>query len=421
MTPREYAESQERKPAAAEADTQGTAPATRDRPAGRDRPGNHDAAGSRHDAQPPSRPGREPQLTPQREGTAPPSTPARTGNGGQPGAPHDRGPAARADVPAGRRPDVPAGPPGARHHPFPGQRERPRPEALSADNRSPAQLRCDRQSTTPREYAAIKEKETAVRAAAKETPAKNSAQAVTQRGSSPRDQGRPGSDRAGENTSPGRDASGPDPGNSPDTPTVQRNDKGTITHAYSEVRGQKLDFYTDGTHWVSGDAVRAARAEAERKPGTQRHDITDIPPMREQGRNIIGAKPERSPGDTADLPPTGEQLLEPDDGELPRPERLGRAIDRGFDGIKDSATNLATTMQELWDTPGTGGHAASIAIPKGPEVNPVPFQSPDVGSIVELGVVAGVLAWHAYHRTRDAVSELSDKISEWRDNQHAGN
>jgi hypothetical protein len=480
VTPREYAESKEKEAAARKAAADGTAgrdgvPGGQHGSGSRDHPGDAPAAGSRQDARNTGRPGRESRPSPptaQREGTAPRNPPAQGDSSGpRPAVPQERGSAARPKTPVGRRPDAPAGPADARHRPFPGQRERPRPEPPPADNRSPAQLRRDRQSVTPREYAAFKEEQTIVReAAAKEPTARDSAGAAAQRGTGSGDQVRPGSDRTGENTPPGRDASGPagkmstardtahdlrprppaqhdstsladrdgtpeasrtlesphpagdtDTAHRPDAPGTQSASKGVITHMHSEVRGQKLDFYTDGTHWVSGDAVRAAQAEAERKPGMQRHDITGIPAMREQGRNIVGEKPDRSPGDTTDLPPTGEQLLEPDDGELPRPERLGRAIDRGFDDIKDSAINLATTMQELWDMPGTGGRAASVAISKGPEVSPVPYQSPDVGSIAELGVVAGVLAWHAYHRTRDAASELSDKISEWRDNRYAGN
>lgn len=341
------------------------------------------------------------------------------------------------------RPDQPQQP---GHRPFPGQGDRPRPEPPPADNRSPAQLRRDRESMTPREYAAIKEKETAVRAAAKGTTAKDSAQAITQHGSSPRDQARPGSNRAGESTSPGHDVSGPagktstarnighDPGNDlrsrppaqhdstrpagrggtpeasrtsessylagdtdaahrPDAPaSAQSAGKGMITHMHSEARGQKLDLYTDGTHWVSGDAVRAAQAETERKPAAQRHDITDVPPMREQGRNIVGEKPDRSPGDTTDLPPTGEKLVEMEDMDVPRSQRFGRKFLHEYNDFVDAAKNETDVVRNVLAHPAPTGHAETTPPVRTPGYSDVPSHTaPDPSAIVEATLVTGLV------------------------------
>jgi hypothetical protein len=47
---------------------------------------------------------------------------------------------------------------------------------------------------------------------------------------------------------------------------------------------------------------------------------------RDQGMNVVGDKPSRSPGDTSNLPPTGEKLLETEDDSASHLEKLRQKI-----------------------------------------------------------------------------------------------
>jgi hypothetical protein len=75
-------------------------------------------------------------------------------------------------------------------------------------------------------------------------------------------------------------------------------DQGSITHYHGEFKGQHVDLFTDGTRWAPGDRV--------------------------PGENAVGQKPDRSPGDTSDLPSSGEQLLDMEDDKLSRSRPPGR-------------------------------------------------------------------------------------------------
>jgi hypothetical protein len=191
----------------------------------------------------------------------------------------------------------------------------------------------------------------------------------------------PGPAAQPEKTPAGHDgpgaSDGPQPPDGGDPPAsgVPGHGKGGIAHVHAEFHGTQTDLYTDGTRWVTGDAVRDAQAKAAKKqadgqPEPRHHGIADIPQMRDLGSNTVGEKEAQSPGDTSDLPPTGEELLESDDKPLPRVERVRGMIDREFGDFSDSVVNTSVAAQEVSELPPPGaGLEACLAVPpSGPEI-----------------------------------------------------
>jgi hypothetical protein len=118
----------------------------------------------------------------------------------------------------------------------------------------------------------------------------------------------------------------------------------------------------------------------------------------DQGANVVGDKPDRSPGDRSDPPPTGEQLLEPEDQDASRAERLQRRLDREFGDVADSVKNTASSVQEILSQPPPAGHP-EVPVQVGPVLGPESqhYTTPDASAIAELGLVVGVLGAHFYH------------------------
>jgi hypothetical protein len=118
----------------------------------------------------------------------------------------------------------------------------------------------------------------------------------------------------------------------------------------------------------------------------------------EQGANVVGDKPDRSPDDSRDLPPTGEQLLDPEEKDASRAERLQRRLDREFGDVADSVKDTASSIQEILSQPQPAGHP-EVPVQVGPVLGPESqhYTTPDASAIAELGLVVGVLGAHFYH------------------------
>lgn len=151
-------------------------------------------------------------------------------------------------------------------------------------------------------------------------------------------------------------------------------DKGVITHFH----GDNLDLYTDGTRWVSGDTVKAMEA-----------------------RNVVGEKEDRSPGDISDLPPTGEKLVETEDSDAPRPQRVGRKLFREVDDFVDAAKTETDAVSMALKNPGPTNMCIEGAPPtRGPEITDAsPHPTPTPGAIVEATLYTGL----ALFRTGQAI------------------
>jgi hypothetical protein len=119
---------------------------------------------------------------------------------------------------------------------------------------------------------------------------------------------------------------------------------------------------------------------------------------------VIGDEPDRSPGDTSDLPPSGEELVETADEDAPRTEKFRHQLYEAMEDIDDSLTDVAPTAQQILDQPPPTGHpGVMVDVPHlGPEFTPI--ATPSVVGMVELALVAGVIAERAVHWGRDKMT-----------------
>lgn len=128
---------------------------------------------------------------------------------------------------------------------------------------------------------------------------------------------------------------------------------------------------------------------------------------RDAGTNVVGRKPDRSPGDTSDLPPSGEGLIRPDDTGKSRAERLRRKAELNLGDAKDGVNNTVTSIQELLERPPPTGHR-EVSVPGGPGYRPesMHYGVPDAGTAAEVGLVAAILGAHFYHWASKKIGEL---------------
>jgi hypothetical protein len=122
---------------------------------------------------------------------------------------------------------------------------------------------------------------------------------------------------------------------------------------------------------------------------------------------VVGDKPRMSPGDISDLPPTGEELVEPDDENATRAEKFGNLFNRDFDDVDDAVKNTATSVQQVLDRPPPAGHP-SVVVDTQPQWAPESSANatPDIGNIAELGLVLGVLGNRTFDYVRHKVAEM---------------
>lgn len=120
---------------------------------------------------------------------------------------------------------------------------------------------------------------------------------------------------------------------------------GVLMHAHSEFHGEKLDLYTDGTRWRSGDALGATQ---QKDPEAGRQGIADVPGMRDQGIDVIGERPD----DESELPVSAEGMLEADEGES-KLDRLRNKTVRNLSDTVSSSGNQADVLRNILNTPPT--------------------------------------------------------------------
>ena len=90
---------------------------------------------------------------------------------------------------------------------------------------------------------------------------------------------------------------------------------------------------------------------------------------RDRGDNVVGGKPAKSPGDTSDLPPAGQDLLEPEGKDEPRLEKLGNKLFREFGDVDDAVKEQTQTVQDLMVRSPPAGHA-EVQVPFRAAVRP---------------------------------------------------
>jgi len=129
-----------------------------------------------------------------------------------------------------------------------------------------------------------------------------------------------------------------------------------------------------------------------------------------EGVNVVGERPSKSPGDISDLPPSGEKLLDLENPDASRMEKVRSMFDRDFEGVHDAADKIVTAVRIVLDKPPPIGPPI-VAVDTRPAwvAQGVAHATPDAGSVVELGLVLGVVGSHAVNWSRHKVAEMRGK------------
>jgi len=136
-----------------------------------------------------------------------------------------------------------------------------------------------------------------------------------------------------------------------------------------------------------------------------------------QGDSVVGPEPDKSPGDTSDLPPSGDELIEMESTKKSR-----------FDGLLHEAEKEETldNLHDVLDEDGTTVQKwLSARPPEGHPEQPVPVSSPhlipgapehgiDGGNAATAVMVAGIVTVHM-------VRWIDGKLRHGKDDHHVGN
>jgi hypothetical protein len=121
----------------------------------------------------------------------------------------------------------------------------------------------------------------------------------------------------------------------------------------------------------------------------------------EQGANVVGDKPDKSPGDRSDLPPTGEELLDMDSDKLSRAEQFRREFYKEAGDVVDAVEKEGGMVIDLTERPPTGSHTE---VPSHqPAVSLPADHATESGQVALAGLVAGVLVFETARRVRNTL------------------
>lgn len=159
-------------------------------------------------------------------------------------------------------------------------------------------------------------------------------------------------DRA--NTASGRESQHPRSGNdlpgfsaAPDTagqPAGRNRDEAGAGQEDAQHRKQDL-----------GDTRWPTQADRDRGHALYQEFLNDARTGRDQGTDVVGDKPDRSPGDTSDLPPAGRKLLTMENDDASRSEKLRRNLFEFADNVQDVTDAGIQTVQDIMSRPSPTG------------------------------------------------------------------
>jgi len=172
------------------------------------------------------------------------------------------------------------------------------------------------------------------------------------------------------------------------------------------------------SHRADGERDAGRQEDADRWPTPEErahlHETyldwrQEVSAGREQGMNVVGDKPDRSPDDRSDLPPTGEELVNMESDSMSRFDRLRNHIYKQADDITDVAEKTGNRALELWERPPTETHTE---IPSGrPEItNPAP-PALDGGQFVLASLTVGMLGY-------ELLRAVKNRVNTWKGDSH---
>ena len=151
----------------------------------------------------------------------------------------------------------------------------------------------------------------------------------------------------------------------------------------------------------SNDAGSPSQADRDRWHAVYEEFLDSNRTGSDQGVNVVGEKPDRSPGDRTGLPPTGAELLEmePDESraaafrrEFYKPESI--------DDIHGTIESDANTVQEFFERPPTGSHAdVPASAPQIAQHSPDSATASDLTmAALTVGILVFELGRHIHHK-----------------------
>jgi hypothetical protein len=170
------------------------------------------------------------------------------------------------------------------------------------------------------------------------------------------------------------------------------------------------DAASPGGAPVEVDAAEASQDDRDRWHALYEEYLKDATTGRDQGVNVVGDKPDRSPGDTSDLPPTGEQLVNREKDEVSPFDKFRNELNKDFGDISDVVSEKAETVQQILERPRPISHP-EVTVPAGPQIGPeTPAHAiPDAGTVADIGLVLGVLGIQTVHWIRHKLDEVKGR------------
>jgi hypothetical protein len=218
-----------------------------------------------------------------------------------------------------------------------------------------------------------------------------------------------GAERPGEQGGLPRDA-GPGARGRPSAEAPSRTEHNEARHARPPIeRAEEQPETPDNAYtWPPPQADRDHARALYRKDFGDKSVPDSAGFGRDSGVNEVGDKPDRSPGDTSDLSPTGPELVEGENEDDSRGDRFRKKVDREIGDVIDRAKSQVETVKDLLERPPPTGHA-EVAVNSGPVFGPeIPQHSAvDPSATAELGMVLGVIGFQAGRW-------LHHKIETWR-------
>jgi hypothetical protein len=138
--------------------------------------------------------------------------------------------------------------------------------------------------------------------------------------------------------------------------------------------------------------------------------LKDATTGRDKGVNVVGDQADRSPEDTSDLTPAGEQLANMEKDGASRFDKFRSELNKDFGDISDVVSEKAETVQQLLERPRPSSHP-EVRVPTGPQIGPeTPAHSiPDAGTVADIGLVLGVLTIQTVHWLRHKLDEVKGR------------
>ena len=173
----------------------------------------------------------------------------------------------------------------------------------------------------------------------------------------------------------------PDATDENDDPLAETPSEGAVSYADGDLRTRHETAESD---WPTPE-------EKARLYETYLDWRNEISTGREQGTTAVSDKPDRSPGDTRDFPPTGEQLVEIDDQKASRAERARKEFlsKENLGDAFDATDKWAKTGQDLFSRLPTGQH---VEVPTHePVITMMQHQEVDSGSVAAAGLALGII------------------------------